>query len=86
MPAQDGNGNRDPTVVTAQLAAAERMAGAIVLAFELCEEEGAPLTQTQKVAVVEAALVEFDGFAGHLSGAVSLGTLLRGLRLDRLER
>jgi hypothetical protein len=22
----------------------------------------------------------------HLSGAVSLGTLLRGLRLDRLER
>lgn len=86
MPAQDGNGRRDPTVVTAQLTAAERMAAAIVLAFELCDEQGAPLTQEQKVAVVEAALMEFDGFEAHLSGAVSLGTLLRGLRLDQVDR
>lgn len=67
----------DPT--TAQVAAAQRLAGAIVGAFDACELARMPLTQRQKVAVVQAALLEFDGFAAHLSALGATGEALHRL-------
>jgi len=63
----------------AKVAAAERFAGAIVAAFEMCEEGGVPLTQIQKIAVIEAAFLEFDGFEANLRSLATVGGVLRGL-------
>jgi hypothetical protein len=51
---------------TAQVIAAERFAKALMSAFDACAELGAPLTQRQRVLVVESALLEFDGFDADL--------------------
>jgi hypothetical protein len=59
-------------------AAAERFAGTIISAFDVCEQVGAPLTQAQKVALLEAALLEFDGLEAQLNSLVAIGELLRG--------
>jgi hypothetical protein len=68
----------DPS--TAQVAAAERFAKAIVVAFSVCEELRVPLTDVQKIAIIEAALLEFDGFEGELNSLAAIGELLRLLR------
>ena len=65
---------------TAKAAAAERFAGAIIAAFEVSEQVGWPLKQPQKVAFVEAALLEFDGLEAQLNSLVSIGELLRNGR------
>jgi hypothetical protein len=66
MPSTNGTVHTEPGTCTAQVAAAEHVAATIVGAFEACELSGAPLTQAQKIAVIETALLEFDGFAAHL--------------------
>ena len=65
---------------TAKAAAAERFAGAIIVAFEVCDQVGWPLKQPQKVALVEAALLEFDGLEAQLNSLVAIGELLRNGR------
>ena len=65
---------------TAKAAAAERFAGAIIAAFEVCDQFGWPLKQPQKVALVEAALLEFDGLEAQLNSLVAIGELLRNGR------
>ncbi|HET7856187.1 MAG TPA: hypothetical protein VFL41_06990 [Gaiellaceae bacterium] len=82
MQGANGNGRREPVILSAQLAAAERLAKAIVLAFEVCEEGGVPLSQAQKVAVVEAALLEFDGLERNLESLTNVAALLRELGRD----
>jgi hypothetical protein len=65
---------------TAKAAAAERFDGAIIAAFEVCEQVGWPLKQPQKVALLEAALLEFDGLEAQLNSLVAIGELLRNGR------
>ena len=57
--------------------AAERFARAIVLMFEVCEELRAPLSSVQKIAVLEAALLEFDGFEAQLRSLDEMDALFR---------
>ena len=63
----------------ARIATAERLARAIVLAFEACDEGGVPLSQIQRISVIEAALLEFDGLDDDLRSQASVGQLLRAL-------
>ena len=76
----NGNGSRafEETGI-AHVAAAERLARAFVVAVDLCEEAGVPLSTAQKVAVVEALLLEFDGLADHLRSVENVGRMLREL-------
>ena len=82
MSATNGNGRPGTTLLTAQVDAAERLARAIVFAFDVCDEDGVPLSQVQKVAIIEAALLEFDGHQAHLCSLASLDGVFRGLRRD----
>src|SRR5262245_45025583 len=83
MSALNGDGQGEQVVLTAGVASAERLARAIVFAFESCEEGGVPLSHVQKVAVIEAALLEYDGLEADLHSLTSLGVSVRGLRRDR---
>ena len=62
------------------VAAAERFARAIVVGFTVCEEARIPLSDIQKIAIIEAALLEFDGLEGQLDSLTGIGELLRTLR------
>jgi hypothetical protein len=63
-----------------KVAASERFARAIVVAFAVCEEARIPLSDVQKIAIIEAALLEFDGLEGQLDSLAGIGELLRSLR------
>ena len=63
----------------ARVVTAERIARAIVLAFETCDESGVPLSQVQRISVIEAALLEFDGIEYDLRVQANVGDLLRAL-------
>ena len=54
-------------------------------AFEICEQAGVPLSQLQKVALVEAVLLEFDGLEAHLRSLAAVEEELRGLRARALS-
>ena len=75
------NGGSDGRLApcAARVATAERLARTIVLAFEACDEGGVPLSQVQRVSVIEAALLEFDGLDEDLRSQASVGELLRAL-------
>jgi|RhiMetStandDraft_4_1073278.scaffolds.fasta_scaffold920708_2 hypothetical protein len=60
---------------TAQVATALRIARMIVTSIGVAADSEAPLSDNQKIAMITAALIEFDGFRDEL------GTLLA---LDRL--
>ena len=75
------NGDRAiENAAIAHVAAAERIARGIVVAFGTCEEVGVALSDVQKIAVVQAMLLEFDGFAAQLGSLECLGRLLHELR------
>jgi hypothetical protein len=78
MSATNGKVPVDTTAI-AHIAAAERLASAVVVALEFCEEAGAGLSQVQKIALIQAMLLEFDGFADHLGALEGVGELLRRL-------
>ena len=80
MASRNGSSRSDDKPSTAQVAAAERFATAIVVAFAVCDEARVPLVVLQKIAVIEAALLEFDGFESQLSSLAEIGELLRSLR------
>lgn len=78
MTSRNGHAPVELAAATAKAAAAARFAGTIISAFDVCEQVGAPLTQAQKVALLEAALLEFDGLEAQLNSLVAIGQLLRG--------
>lgn len=79
MISTNGNGRCVPVVSAARVAAAERFAGVIVSTFEKCEETSVPLSKAQKTTMIEAALVEFDGFEAELSSLMRIADLLSEL-------
>lgn len=79
MSSQNGTSLETSPALLAQVAAAERFARTIVVAFGMCEETCAPLSDVQKIAVIEAALLEFDGLEAKLGSLTSIGELLRAL-------
>jgi hypothetical protein len=79
MISTNGNGRGVPVVSAARVAAAERFAGAIVSTFEKCDETSIPLSKAQKTALIETALVEFDGFEAELSSLMRIAELLTEL-------
>jgi hypothetical protein len=81
--ATNGNGGPDDrNIPPAEVAAAERFARVIVFTMEVCDEGRVPLSPAQKVALIEAALLEFDGLGAELSSLAGLSALLRGLHPD----
>lgn len=80
MSSRNGSSRSEQRGSTAQVAAAERFAKAIVVAFAVCEEARVPLSDVQKIAIIETALLEFDGFQGQLDALEGIAELLRSLR------
>jgi hypothetical protein len=79
MSSRNGHGAPERTVSTAHGATASCIARVVVDCFDACEEAGLPLSELQKVTLIETALLEFDGFGTHLGSLVALGELLRDL-------
>ena len=77
--ATNGGSEEGLAPCAARVATAERIARAIVLAFETCDEGGVPLSQVQRISVIEAALLEFDGLDHDLKAQANVGQLLRAL-------
>jgi hypothetical protein len=73
------NGVGRDAAVMAKVAAAERFARALVVAFGALDDLGLPLTDVQKIAMVQAALLEFDGFEAQLDALDDVGRVLRGV-------
>jgi hypothetical protein len=80
--AQNGNG-RAEVPGTAVVAAAERMAAAVIVAFDSCDCLGVPLSDLQKIAVIEALLLEFDGFSAQLGSIERISGMLRAAGATR---
>jgi hypothetical protein len=78
MPAGAGT-ERESAAAIARISGAERFASAIVMAFDLCGEAGKALSQLQRIAIIEAALLEFDGFDAQLRSSATIEDLLRAL-------
>ncbi len=68
-----------------QVAAAQRFAEALVVGFAVCEEAGAPFSELQKVALIEAALLQFDGFDAQLTALSVVHDLLRDVNRNEHE-
>jgi hypothetical protein len=85
MASANGSRHADLAAATAKAVAAERLAGAVMSAFEICEQAGVPLSQLQKVALVEAVLLEFDGLEAHLRSLAAVEEHLPGLRARALS-
>lgn len=79
MTSRNGKDGQAGTLFTTQ-AAARRFAAAIVAAFGVCDEVCTPLTDLQKITVIQAALLEFDGLEAELDSLSRIGDLLRELR------
>jgi hypothetical protein len=76
MSSRNGDGTGE-VVLTAHAAAARCLARALAVSFDACDEAGMPLSELQKVVVIEAALLELDGFGLQLGSLVAVGELLR---------
>jgi hypothetical protein len=76
------NGHAPPETVlaTAHSSAARCIARGLVVAFDACDEAEIPLTQLQRATIVEAALLEFDGFGVHVTSLATVSRLLREMR------
>jgi len=79
METVSGNGRHESMALTAHVASARCLARTIAIAFDACEDADVPLSELQRVAIVEAALLEFDGFGAHLATLSSVGSLLHDL-------
>lgn len=75
----NGNGSGEMVTSTAHGATARCVARSVVVAFDACEDSGAPLSQLQKVALIESVLLEFDGFGIHLASLAALDRMLGDL-------
>lgn len=79
MASENGHGSAEVTVFTAHAAAARCLARVIAVSIDACDEADMPLSELQKAAVIEAALLEFDGFGLQLASLVAMGELMRDL-------
>jgi hypothetical protein len=75
----NGNSPAEPAAPTAQVAAAHRFAQALIVGFEVCEQGAMPLSQVQKIAFIEAALLQFDGLEAELNLLATVGEVLHRL-------
>jgi hypothetical protein len=66
--------------LTAQVAAAERLAASLVSGFELCDDADVALSDKQKAGMIKAALLEFDGIEADVSAVLAVEELLARLR------
>jgi hypothetical protein len=78
MSRMNGRGTVD-TAAIAQTAAAQCVASGLVAGFAACEQAGIGLEEVQQIALIEAMLLQFDGFADHLRALEGVGELLRHL-------
>jgi hypothetical protein len=85
MSSTNGNHGSERDFSIARAAAAERLAKSIVGGFDLCGQAGIPLSQVQKIAVVQAALLEFDGFEAQVSSLARIADLLHVLGVNGQE-
>lgn len=60
----------------AQVAVADCLARAVVVALEASSEAHRPLTQSQKIDLVRTMLLEFDGFSAHVTGVLETERIL----------
>jgi hypothetical protein len=67
---------------TMQTVAAQRIASLLVLGFGLCEEAHVPLSERQRIALLTAALLEFDGVRAEIEGLLQIERLLSEFRID----
>jgi hypothetical protein len=89
MTSDNGNGNgnharyapEDSLSSTSYGAAARCVARVVTCATDACDDAGIPLSELQRVTIVETALLEFDGFAAHLASLAAVDRLLRDLRV-----
>ena len=79
MSSKNGHEPAEVTVFTAHAAAARCLARVVAVSLDACDDGGFPLYEVQKVAIVEATLLEFDGFGIQLASLVAVGELLRDL-------
>jgi hypothetical protein len=79
MISSNGKARAELAAATAKAAVAERLAGGIIAAFDVCEQANVPLSQLQKIALLEGMLLEFDGLEAHLASLGTIEALLRGL-------
>jgi len=63
-------------------ASARCVARVLVRAIDACDDADTPLSELQRVTVIETALLEFDGFGTHLASLVAVDRLLRDLRYE----
>ncbi len=75
----NGNGSGETVTSTAHGATARCVARSVVVAFDACADSGVPLSQLQKVTLIESVLLEFDGFGIHLASLATLGQMLGDL-------
>ena len=69
----------DGFAAAAQVAGAQRVARALTVGFGLCEEAGFPLSERQRISMLTAALLAFDGFQAETEGLLHIEQLLAGL-------
>lgn len=87
MTADNGNGNgarytpEDSLSSTSYGAAARCVARVVTCATDSCDDAGVPLSELQRVTIMESALLEFDGFGAHLASLAAVDRLLRDLRV-----
>jgi hypothetical protein len=76
----------EPTVqdqgLTTQVISARRIARQTILGFSLCEGSGSPLSERQKISVLTAMLLEFDGFQAEVESVLEIDRLLAQLEPD----
>jgi hypothetical protein len=82
----NGNGNGDGSHTSLHAAAdgavARCLARALVVGFDACDDGGVPLSQLQRIALLECALLEFDGLGLHIASLTAVAELLRQLDDD----
>ncbi len=76
MRSTNGYGSLETAMASAHGSAARCLARALIMAFDTCDQTGIPLSQLQRAAIVEAALLEFDGFRVHASSLATVSRLL----------
>ena len=69
-------------VTMAQLAAADTLARATLSSVSLCEAARLPLSELQKIEIIKAGLVEFDGFHAQVAGLLEVERLLQDLHTN----
>jgi hypothetical protein len=70
-------GKSTGAAATMQVVAADRIARQLIVGFGFCDECGVPLSERQRIALLTAALLEFDGVQDELEGLLRVERLLQ---------